>query len=223
MTDNNEQYPFPRVNIFVLRHGEIATGDTRRFVGQRDLPLTETGIEQARLWQQELAPIRFNRIFTSDLPRCLETTAIVAETQEARIEEVPAFREINLGEWQGIEVDEIRRLYPDQFEQRGRNIANFRPPGGESFSDLYDRVAPVFEDITQGLEGAALIVCHSGVIKVMLCRALDLDVSNVLKLEQTYSALNVIERAGPYFRLYAMNIPPAAGIIPLKYWPNSKM
>ena len=57
----------------------------------------------------------------------------------------------------------------------------------------------------------------------MLCRAMELALSNVLKLEQTYAALNVIMRAGPYFRLYAMNIPPAAGVIPTEHWPNSKM
>ncbi len=223
MAENNQYHPFPRTTIFLLRHGEIETGDVRKFVGQRDLALTETGLDQARLWRRQLAPIRFSKIFTSDLPRCLDTAAIVAEEQSASILEVPEFREINLGRWQGVEVDEIRRLYPEEYERRSRDIANFRPPGGESFSDLSGRVVPLFEQITEGLDGRVLIVSHSGVIRVILCRVLGLSLDNVLKLELDYGSLSVVQRAGEYFRMYAMNIPPAEGSFPQVDWPASIM
>ena len=223
MSENNQYHPFPRTTIFLLRHGEIETGDVRKFVGQRDLALTKTGLEQARLWRRELAPIRFSKIFTSDLPRCVDTAAIVAEEQSASIVEVPELKEINLGRWQGVAVDEIRRLYPEEYELRSRDIANFRPPGGESFSDLSGRVAPVFDQITKGLDGRVLIVCHSGVIRVILCRVLELPLSNILKLELDYGSLSVVQRAGEYFRLYAMNIPPAEGSFPQVNWPSSIM
>ena len=223
MAENNQYHPFPRTSIFLLRHGEIETGDVRKYVGQRDLALTKTGLEQARIWQRELAAIQFSRIFTSDLPRCKDTANIMAAERSTIVQEVPELREINLGQWQGVAVDEIRRLYPDQFEQRGRDIANFRPPGGESFSDLSDRVVPVFEQITEGLDGSVLIVCHSGVIRVILCRVLELPLSNLLQLELDYGSLSIVGRAGGYFRLNAMNIPPVEGSVPSVKWPNSSM
>lgn len=223
MAENNQYHPFPRTTIFLLRHGEIETGDVRKFVGQRDLPLTEAGFEQARIWQRGLAHIQFDRIYTSDLPRCKDTANIMAAKRSTGVQEVPELREINLGRWQGVAVDEIQRLYPEEYDRRGRDIANFRPPGGEAFSDLSARVVPVFEQITEGLAGSVLIVCHSGVIRVILCRVLGLPLSSLLSLELDYGSLSIVQRAGEYFRLYAMNIPPAEGSVPPVNWPNSTM
>ena len=41
--------------LWLLRHGELPPNPQRRFVGQRDLPLSAVGRAQARRWGEDLA------------------------------------------------------------------------------------------------------------------------------------------------------------------------
>lgn len=101
--------------------------------------------------------------------------------------------EINLGDWDGKSFDHIKKTEPRLFQLRGENIDGFRPPGGESFRDLYDRVFPFFEYMGQDLKKPVLVVTHSGVIRVMLCHWLGRNPGQVLEIRPEYSHLFLLE------------------------------
>ena len=61
------------VTILLLRHGEIVQSAPRRFVGQRDLPLTATGRRQAEAWAPVLAGLKLRGAWCSDLSRARDT------------------------------------------------------------------------------------------------------------------------------------------------------
>jgi probable phosphoglycerate mutase len=133
-----------KYNIYLLRHGEIDQNYPGRFIGQTDLPLTDTGEFQARFWEQELSEVLFSGTHCSDLVRSKNTAQIIAGSRGIPIEVTPELREINLGEWDGLPVSDIKSNFPDEWRMRGENMESYRPPGGESFSDLASRVVPVF-------------------------------------------------------------------------------
>lgn len=180
-------------HIYLLRHGHVDTGAQRRYIGRTDLPLSAQGQAQARRLARDLAPGGIHRIYASDLRRTLETARIIAAGLGLDVVTEPALREIDLGDWEGRTMAEVEREDPDGYHRRGLDLAGFRPPGGESFDDLARRVVPVFESIAAADQGAAIIVAHAGVNRVIIADLLGMPRSNILRLGQDYGAVNVIE------------------------------
>lgn len=173
--------------IFLLRHGQIQGHQTRRFIGQTDVSLDETGVAQALFWKTAFAKIRFEQIYSSSLSRCRDTAALVCPEKKIRIDR--RLNEINMGTWDGKSFAHIRETSPELFLQRGEQIDTFSPPKGESFKDLQTRAAPFFEALGQNLKGPTLVVTHSGVIRVMICRYLGMPPRQLFEIKLGYSHL----------------------------------
>ncbi len=200
---------FLKCTVYLLRHGDTRADTVRRYIGQTDVPLTENGRMQAGWWQSKLAPVNFSRIICSDLWRTCETAEIIAEGRNILVETYPELREINLGEWDGLPQEEVRRQFPVEYEKRGLNPASFRPENGESFFDVSGRVVPVFEKIIRNaLEGNILIVAHAGVNRVILSYLLEMPLSNLFRLEQGYGCLNIIQYGDDFVRVRSINMAP---------------
>lgn len=175
-----------------MRHGAITGFARKTYVGQIDIPLSPEGIEQAKTWHRFFQSEPPDKIICSDLVRCRVTADIIAGTSQHIVRVEKAFREISLGLWEGVAMDEVRKNYPQQWERRGRNLKTFRPPKGESFSDLSDRVLPVFENVCKTDSHCIVIVAHAGVNRVILADIMAVDLNQVLDIPQDYAAGNLI-------------------------------
>jgi len=102
------------------------------------------------------------------------------------------------------------QIYPQEFRERGHNIAGFRPPGGESFTDLQQRVLPFFLTVLENLREHVLIVGHAGVNRVILCYLLGMPLNNLFRIGQDYGALNIITTEVEPFCIRTINIKPVA-------------
>jgi probable phosphoglycerate mutase len=196
--------------IYLLRHGDSRPDAVRRFIGRTDNPLNETGRSQAEWWRRSLAGITFDRVYCSDLQRSIETARIIARRVRAPLTALPALSEINLGRWDGMPTSEVRRLFPKEYDQRGADLAGYRPPGGESFSDLSARVLPDFEEVVRHISGNLLIVGHAGVNRVVLCHLLGMPLANLFRLDQGYGCLNILEYTSGTWAVRRVNMPPGA-------------
>ena len=154
--------------IYLIRHGDIDTFSPSRFLGQTDLPLNETGIRQARALHDRLQHIKFSHVFTSPLQRAAQTAALVSGRAIESVNRIGAFKEINLGAWEGLTVEEVRSQFPGAYEQRGQDLECFRPQGGESFADLSARCYPALLTLVNEYSGPLLVVAHAGVNRVLL-------------------------------------------------------
>jgi probable phosphoglycerate mutase len=177
--------------VFLLRHGRIQGAGEKRFIGNTDMDLDDIGISQARYWRQALVPLTIDTIHTSGLTRCRHTAAIIAG--DRTVTSHPELNEIHLGQWDGRPFEEIKQQDPNGFKQRGDHLDTFRPPGGESFLDLQNRVLPFF---TQCLRepGTPLFVTHAGVIRMILCHITGLALKDLFQIPLTYGQLVVLER-----------------------------
>ncbi|BEQ14153.1 histidine phosphatase family protein [Desulfoferula mesophila] len=191
--------------IYLLRHGEITQSSPRRFVGRRDLPLTERGRTQAAQWGERLRGTVFQAVYTSPLSRCRESARLAAPGREIAVE--PGWIEISLGAWEGLSVDEVRERFPGEYEARGQDLAGHRPQDGESFADVAERVTPLLEALAQGPE-PVLVVAHSGVIRAGLCGLLGLPLDNLLRLDLDYAGMCLVEQGRQGWRLHGFNLRP---------------
>lgn len=197
--------------LLLLRHGEIPQASPRRFIGQRDLPLTEQGRNQAALWAAALAPLPLASAWCSSLSRCRETAALALAGQRLQATAQDALREISLGSWEGLTEAEVRERFPGQFERRGADLANVAPEGGESFVQAQDRAWTALDAILARNDGISLVVAHAGINRCILCRALSLPLGSLFTLGQNYAAMNILtfsSNTAP--RLVALNLPPVS-------------
>ena len=195
--------------VYLLRHGEIPQARPRRFIGQQNLPLTDNGRAQIVRLAEFLATRAIDRVLTSPLARCVESAGIFCSSlQLEKAGKMPDLQEICLGSWEGLTVDEVQNRFPGEYEARGRNIACFRPSGGESFTDLQNRTWPVFSAAAGEEDQRLAIVAHAGVNRVLLCRILEMPLEKLFLLEQHYGCVNVVHRGKAGFRVESIDCRP---------------
>ncbi|MFV0436299.1 MAG: histidine phosphatase family protein [Desulfopila sp.] len=178
--------------IYLIRHGEIAESRPRRFIGNQELALTRTGQQQMAAVARFLASQSIDQIVCSPLSRCQQGAAIIAERLKKPVRIDRRLSEIDLGGWQGLTVAEVTTRYPGQYAARGRDLAGFRPEGGESFQDLLKRSWPVFTELAGQADCGIAIIGHAGVNRVILCQALGIELANLFRLGQEYGCINTL-------------------------------
>jgi probable phosphoglycerate mutase len=194
--------------LYLVRHGAIIRVAGKAYIGQIEAPLSEEGVEQAWALRKWLEPVRFSHVYASDLSRAQRTAKIVASPRIRSVDIVPALREISLGEWEGFTFREIEQRFPEEFAARGRDMENWRPPGGESFADCRTRVVSAMRTLLEGAQGNILVVGHAGVNRVILCDVLGVPVANLHSIGQDYGCLNIIEFSATRTRLKLLNYTP---------------
>jgi len=182
--------------LFLIRHGEPRRHSDRIFLGQTDVPLSERGRGEAAVAGDELARLgcQPGRIYSSDLLRARETAEIIAARfGDTPIVDVAAFRELNMGEWDGELIEDIRQRFPDEYLKRGEDILNYRVPGGENFHDLRRRVTGEFQRVLReefipalraGGSSNLVIVSHMGVIHTLIAELTREDMNTVMRLRR---------------------------------------
>ena len=161
----------PREGIWLARHGE--TNDNLpplRFQGFRDTPLNDTGRRQGAELAQRVTDMGIVSLWSSDLLRASETAEIVGAHNGLTVRLDARLREANRGVWEGRLFKDVEREEPDRYAEWMRAGESFRFPGGESLREQSDRVEAALEDVRRTAELPALVVCHGGSIRVMLCR-----------------------------------------------------
>jgi broad specificity phosphatase PhoE len=160
-----------RDGILLARHGQTdANKPPIRVQGFSDTPLNETGRRQAAELAERIADEGIASLWSSDLSRALETAEIVGTriALEPRLD--PRLREANRGQWEGRLFVDIEREQPERYAAWLRAGEEFRFPGGESLREQSDRVSAALDDVERAGELPALVVCHGGSIRVMLCQ-----------------------------------------------------
>lgn len=191
--------------IYLLRHGAVDTSSPRRFLGQTDLPLNDTGIAQATQVGRALQGIGFGRIFSSPLGRAMQTAALVSGFPLDTVTAIDALAEINLGAWEGLTVAEVRKRFPGGYEERGQRLSTYRPLLGESFTDVAARALPALRKIARTSPKPILIVAHAGVNRALLSCLQDWPLDDLLAIPQDYCGVNIIARDGDRLKVEAIN------------------
>jgi broad specificity phosphatase PhoE len=188
-----------RLQIYMLRHGKPRFPDGRSYVyGWTDYPLSALGREQAKKIGAALSSVRFDRVISSDLSRAAETADIVAAFQPPPAREVerdPELREINMGEWDGKTVAEIKGNYADIFRERGLDLANVAAPGGETFACLREREMKAFERITRSSEKLSkiLLVAHRACIWSIISGIFGIALGDIFRFGLDHCAVHLVE------------------------------
>jgi broad specificity phosphatase PhoE len=191
--------------LLLARHGQSVSNAARRFQGQRDVPLSPLGERQAealgRALRRRVREVA--AVYTSPLARARRTAEIAAAGLGRPLVAVADLREVSLGEWEDLTVDEVRARSGDPFARWVRDPLACPPPGGEPLLAVQERVVGAIAAIAAAhADGEeVLVVCHGGVISAYLAHCLGLPLSGIWRLALANGSLT--ELAPP--RVLSMN------------------
>ena len=149
------------MKLLVARHGETAWNAEYRVCGSTDLPLTERGMEQARMLAHGAQGKGIERIIVSPMIRAVQTATPASELLGLPMETDDRLREQNYGIYEGVRRDD------SAFLTNKRQFC-FHYPEGESMMDLAARVYDFLRDIREKYpQETVLIVCHGAVCRTI--------------------------------------------------------
>jgi len=200
-----------RRRVIFWRHGRTEWNLVNRFQGAIDVPLDAEGMAQAQAAAPALARMGPTAIVSSDLARALTTAQVLADLTGLPVWQDAGLRETDGVQWQGQTRDEIFARDEDLFRAwvAGHDI---RPPGGETRSEVVDRVtAAVERHLAAAGPGATLVVVsHGGSIRGAIGGLLGLA-------PEQWTALGVISNCA-WSVLSQLTLPAEPGGEPVTRW-----
>ncbi len=149
------------LRVSFVRHGESVANVRGQWQGHGDAPLSPLGREQAAALGDRLRTVRFDWVESSDLTRARTT----GEALGAAVKTNRAFREIDVGAWEGLTREEVAVRFPDEVERLRLGLP-VRIGGGESWDDLHVRTDAALGDLRARLEPGqhGIVFSHGGVV-----------------------------------------------------------
>jgi len=183
-----------RTRIYLIRHGQVEGHGEKRYNGQGNVPLTRLGREQSVWVRDSLTGISLAGVYSSDLVRSRYCAELIAETHALPVVSDESLRELHIGDWEGRTWEELQQAYPDEWQERLANLADFQVPGGESLQDAADRIQPMVQGILASHPGGNVaLVAHGGVNRIILLAAIGASLDKAFAIEQDYGCINIID------------------------------
>jgi probable phosphoglycerate mutase len=169
------------LTLYFARHGETIWNTQSRMQGRLDTALTDQGIAQALLLGDQLQSLPLERVYVSPAPRALQTARLALSVGQFPAEQLllpdERVHEMDLGNWEGLSVDEVRSLDPVNLDHFFFAPHRFIPTGsGETYRQVSERMASFLTEMeVLGIRAAAageahhiLLISHNITIKALL-------------------------------------------------------
>ena len=199
--------------IFLIRHALVEPSARLTMYGTMDVALCQLALAQEAASYRWLAsrlpqPARW---FITPLSRTRYTAEAIfaAGYPDADLTVLPDMIEQDLGEWQGLPHE----VFAERLLQRPHPFwsiaSDERPPGGESFADVVERVGPTVERLSAEHAGEDIvIVAHGGSIRAAIAHVMDIPPAAALAFSIKNLSLSRLEREGGGWRVAAVNEEP---------------
>lgn len=182
--------------LILVRHGETQANRERRFIGRHNDALTEVGQSQARQLAESISLLPVAAVYSSPLERAYHTAQPIAARHGVDVQIEDELRECNFGLWDGLNRSEIIARSPDdaQLFAAWQHDTAITPPEGESMQAMRTRVCPAVERLRLAhVDQTIVLVSHVGPIKALLCEALAVPTSSLLRFFLDLASISIID------------------------------
>ena len=176
----------------MVRHGETELNQKKCYYGHMDVGLSEKGVKQAKAIGAFFQNRSFDVVVSSPLIRAVKTAEYILGGREQKIVVDERLSEQNFGIFEGFTYEQLLERYPDEFQSWNQDFSGYRIPGGESFSDVRDRIDNYLKELI-GRDGTMLLVAHKGTLGHFLASSLGLPLEgywNFVFEQGSYSCID---------------------------------
>lgn len=155
--------------ILLIRHGQTDWNATGRWQGHQDVPLNETGEQQALALAKRLRAWPITTVYTSDLSRARATATAVGQVLNIDPQVDSDWRERSLGKLEGMTRREVQLYFPQVYVPQNFVDA----PDGETYETLRTRVLRAFARVASlHADETTAVVTHGGTIRIIVSHIL---------------------------------------------------
>jgi len=196
--------------IILVRHGQTAwnagSAGGEHFRGRIDVPLSPVGEAQALAVAERLAAVEVAAVCASPLQRAQRTALPIAEAHGLAVVPFEGLLDIDYGDWGGRAFTEVADEWPALYARWRSEPHRVRIPGGESLSDVRQRVSAGLDELVDRHQDEILVlVGHQVVNKILLCLVLGLENSAFWRIRQDTCCINRFDHDGGGYTLLTLN------------------
>ncbi len=192
--------------IILVRHGQTPWNKDKIFRGSRDIPLNDTGREEARLAGEWLKTETIQAAYCSPLSRARDTGEAIAQHHGLQVLDLPGLTDLCYGAWEGLPLSEVKVKYADLYRQWETAPHTVRFPGGETLDEVKARTLDAVAEVLLRHPGqTVLLAAHRAVNKVLIAAFLGLDNSHFWRLGQDTTAINRFQRVTDTWHIMGLN------------------
>ena len=163
-------------DLILWRHGQTDYNLQGRIQGQVDIPLNDTGRQQAQRAADDIAALGPTRIVSSPLVRARDTAEVLASLTGLSVEIAPGLVEKSFGTWEGLKAADIKKQWPDHYAtwRAGGDLPQFRIEGRRKTAE---RVGETLKAIAAdaGKEDVIVVVSHGAATNLGATYLLGMD------------------------------------------------
>jgi len=189
------------MKLYLIRHGQSEANIGHFFGGQTQVNLTEEGRQQAVYAGTLINHIKFDKIYSSDLFRAIDTQRLALPDTECEV--LPLIREIDVGKLARHTVDECVKRYGEELNAN-RRIYNFKPYGGEDFEMLEKRIEKFLDLVSSSDFKRVAAFCHGAFIAATIEHLAGCKVNNAL-FEAKNCSINVLDYTNGIWKIDLYN------------------
>ncbi len=194
------------MRAILVRHGETAWNVEGRFLGQDEVRLSRRGVTQSRRVAKALGALSPVALYSSPLARTMDTASELSHHLGLPIVQVDGLMEINLGELDGIDGQQMQDRYPHILAVWHRSPSEVVFPGGESLPQLQERVWKAIEEMELAhQDDVVVVVSHNFAIRTIILRLLDISLSKFHRVELDLGSISIMELKNGERRLVSLN------------------
>lgn len=158
--------------VLLVRHGQTPTTGSTLPGRAPGLHLADTGTEQAQKAAERIAKLsNVAAVYASPLERTRETAAPIAKALGQRVKVDRGLLECDFGDWTGRKLKDLFKL--PEWATVQRYPSGFRFPGGESFTEMQQRITAALARLVERHPGQTIVaVSHADPIKAAVAHAL---------------------------------------------------
>ncbi len=152
--------------LYAVRHGQTLYNLNDCLLGHLDPPLIETGIAHARGLAEWFGGKEVGKIYSSPLLRARQTAEAISKKTGVPVVVDPLLIEVNYGDIDGMPIREAKSS--GIYAERDRDRMNFRPPNGETYVELTDRLRTFFaRERLMEATSPAVLISHQGTARMI--------------------------------------------------------
>ena len=191
--------------FILIRHGQTDMNKDQLYYGRLDVPINETGKEQAENTRKNLVELEidYDKIYSSPMKRAYETAEIV-NYKNLEIEKDDELREMDFGIFEGLSYKEIIKKYPEEMEKLKKDWKTYSYVTGENPFMLQKRALKFLEKIDKNKNN--MVVTHWGIICTLLSFLFSSELEGYWKYQVKNGGIVIIEFADGYPILCGFNV-----------------
>jgi broad specificity phosphatase PhoE len=180
----------------LVRHGVTDWHRERKLLGQRDIPLNDTGLAQAAAAASALAELEITDVISSPMMRAVQTAEVIGNQFGIQVARDPRLSDLRVGKWEGMSYDQIATS-PEYHRFLADPVSETIPGSGETLAAVKNRVVAAVEQTLEDNPAGdgVVVVSHAGPIRVLLAHYAGASPAGYHRFRVSPGAISILEFA----------------------------